>query len=119
MHEQATAATSVVRHRSLRAMLLALAAALVLSAAGCATVGRDFPTAHVTDIRIGQTTQEQVKAMFGSPWRVGVEDGQATWTYGRYYYSASGQKQAKDLVVRFDKQGVVSSYSYSTTDHKE
>lgn len=100
-----------------RALLLALLAVLALAPAGCATVGKDFPADRVGEIRIGTSTEQDIKAMFGSPWRVGVEDGKTTWTYGRYYYSAAGQKQAKDLVVRFDARGVVSSYTYSTTDH--
>lgn len=109
-----------IRHRATwRMMPVAILAVLTLAMAGCATVGQDFPAQHVADIRIGQTTQQDIKQMFGSPWRVGVENGKTTWTYGRYYYSAGGQKQAQDLVVRFDARGVVSSYSYSTTDHKE
>lgn len=92
---------------------------MLLLVTGCATVGQEFPAEHVPDIRIGQTTQQDIKTLFGSPWRVGVENGTPTWTYGRYYYGAGGRQQAQDLVIRFDGRGVVSSYTYSTTDHQE
>ena len=98
-------------------LLLASMAALALLIAGCASVGKEFPADKVPLIRIGQTTQQEVREMFGSPWRVGLEDGKPTWTYGSYYYSAGGQKQAQDLVIRFDDRNRVSSYTYSTTDH--
>jgi hypothetical protein len=45
----------------------------LLLCANCATVGRDFPVARVSDIRIGETTQTQIREMFGAPWRVGTE----------------------------------------------
>ena len=86
---------------------------------GCATVGGDFPTTRVSEIRIGKTTQDEIRTMFGSPWRVGLENGQNTWTYGKYRYGILGNKEARDLVVRFDDRDVVTSYTYSTTGHGE
>lgn len=67
-------------------------------------------------IKIGATTQADIQTMFGPPWRVGIEDGKTTWTYGKYGYSLFSQNTAKDLVVRFDNRGIVSSYSYNTTE---
>jgi hypothetical protein len=100
--------------RSIRA---ALAAGLFLWAGGCATVGHEFPVGRVPEIQIQRTTQEEIRAMFGDPWRVGVDDGQRTWTYGRYRYSLFGQPSTQDLVVRFDDRGVVASYTFNTTEH--
>jgi hypothetical protein len=94
-------------------------AMLVLFAAGCASAGRDFPVARVSDIHIGETTQGDIREMFGSPWRVGIEDGQRTWTYGKYRYSPFGEARTQDLVIRFDEQNVVSSYTFNTTEHQE
>ena len=111
--------TTARRPLTLHLILLALLTSLTLFTTGCATVGQDFPAARVSEIQIGKTTQQDIKAMFGSPWRVGVENGQRTWTYGRYYYSAGGQKHAQDLVVRFDARDVVIAYTYSTTDHDQ
>jgi hypothetical protein len=87
--------------------------------AACASVGREFPSAKVSEIQIGKTTQAQIEAMFGKPWRTGVEDGFVTWTYGKYKYSAFGDAQTKDLVVRFDNNKVVRSYTFNTTADKK
>jgi len=90
--------------------------AALLALAGCATVGREFPVGPVKMIKIGETTQEEIRQMFGEPWRTGIEDGRKTWTYGRYRYSAFGPAQTRDLVVRFGKQGKeVVSYSFNST----
>lgn len=84
---------------------------------GCATVGHDFPDAQVSDITIGKTTQDQIRSIFGSPWRIGIEDGQRTWTYGKYRYKLFGQSSTKDLVVRFNDKNIVVSYTFNTTEH--
>ena len=98
-----------------RAIVLGIAC-LSLFLAACATVGRDFETARVADIKIGKTTQEDIEKMFGKPWRTGIEDGLRTWTYGKYHYSAFGKTSTRDLVVRFDKYNVVASYTFNTTE---
>lgn len=103
----------------IRESLTCFMAAAVLVTASCATVGRDFPDGRVSGIRLNETTRDEIRAMFGPPWRVGVEDGRRTWTYGRYRYSLFGEASTKDLVVRFDTQGMVVSYSYNTTEHGE
>lgn len=102
------------RTRILR--LAVVFAAVAAVAGGCATVGHEFPSSGVSEIRMGQTTQQQVKALFGDPWRTGVEDGRPTWTYGRYRYKLFGETQTKDLIVRFDEQSRVHSYTFSTTE---
>lgn len=95
-----------------------LGMSIVVMTTGCATVGREFPVAYVDSIEKGTTTQEQIRDRFGAPWRVGLEDGQTTWTYGKYRYSLFGEPSTTDLVVRFDSRGVVASYSYSTTEYE-
>ncbi len=101
------------------ALLFGWSATLTLVSVGCATVGRDFPVSHVSEIQMGKTTQDDIRTLFGPPWRVGVEDGQRTWTYGKYRYTMLGQKDAQDLVIRFDDHDVVVSYTFSTTKHEE
>ena len=91
-------------------------ACLPLLLSACATVGRDFPSDRVSQIEIGKTTQADIEKMFGPPWRTGIEDGQPTWTYGKYKYTLAGKTSTRDLVVRFDKNNVVSSYTFSTTE---
>ena len=82
---------------------------------GCMTVGRPFPTHEVRQIETGTTTRDEVKRLFGEPWRTGLEDGESTFTYGHYQYSLFGEGTTRDLVVRFDGHGVVSSYSFNST----
>lgn len=86
---------------------------------GCATVGAKFPVAPVDSIVIGQTTRTDIQRMFGNPWRIGVEDGKTTWTYGHYRYKLFGRAKTRDLVVRFDDGGVVNSYTFNTTEHED
>jgi hypothetical protein len=100
-------------------LMLVLSAILILFLSGCATIGKDFPASKVSEIEIGITTQNEIRAMFGSPWRIGIEDGQRTWTYGNYSYSLFVEKKAKDLVIRFNDKNVVASYTFSTTEHSE
>jgi SmpA/OmlA family protein len=81
---------------------------------GCLTVGRDFPTDKIGQIAIGHTTRDEVHRMFGEPWRTGIEDGRRTWTYGRYKYKLFGETETRDLVIRFDPNGVVASYTFNS-----
>lgn len=91
-------------------------AGVLLITAGCATVGRDFATHKVEEIEVEQTTRSDIEAMFGDPWRTGLEDGKRTWTYARYRWSAFREAETTDLVVRFNEDGTVSSYVYNTTE---
>jgi hypothetical protein len=90
--------------------------AVVLLAGGCASIGSEFPAERVSEIEIGRTTRPEIVEMFGNPWRTGIEDGQVKWTYGRYRVSLFGGGRAKDLALRFDDKGVVTSYSFNTTE---
>jgi hypothetical protein len=98
-------------------LFAAAALLLMLLSAGCATVGYYFPVSQVPRIQIGKTTQDEIRTMFGPPWRTGIEDGKRTWTYGRYNYSLFAETRTQDLVVRFDEFGVVSSYTYNSTNN--
>ena len=98
------------------AVLKITALVVILTLAGCATVGRDFATHNVDEITVGETTRADIQALFGEPWRTGVEDGKRTWTYGKYRWSAFGDAETTDLVVRFNEDGTVSSYVYNTTE---
>ena len=96
----------------MRKLLLCAVAAL---AVGCMTVGEDFAVGKVTHLKLGETSQQDVRQMFGDPWRTGLEDGQRTWTYGYYKYNVLGASQTRDLVIRFDERGVVRSYTFNST----
>lgn len=84
---------------------------------GCATIGRQFPVEQVQHLEIGKTTQAEVQLMFGTPWRTGLEDGKLTWTYGHYKYGLFTRAKTRDLVVRFDDQGRVVSYTFNSTEN--
>ncbi len=82
---------------------------------GCFTVGQEFAGSRVPEIKIGQTKKQDVTDLFGTPWRTGMEDGRTTWTYGIYKYSLFGADDTQDLLIRFDPNGVVRSYTFSST----
>lgn len=96
----------------LRKLSISLIAALSLA---CMTVGEDFAVGKVSHIQIGKTSQSDLRKTFGEPWSVGLEDGQRSWTYGYYKYNLLGASQRRDLVVRFDDQGIVRSYTFNST----
>jgi hypothetical protein len=89
---------------------------LVLLMAGCATVGKNFQSSAVREIEIGTTTTEDISNILGNPWRTGLENGKKTWTYGYYKYRLFGPTDTKDLVITFNKDNTVYSYSFNTTE---
>lgn len=91
--------------------LLPLLCGLLL--AGCVSAGKDFNVRMVRQIELHQTTRAQIEQMFGPPWRTGVEDGRQTWSYGYYKYGVS-DTLSRDLVIRFDPSGRVSSYTFNS-----
>ncbi len=90
--------------------------AAMLASAGCATIGHKFAVENVPKVSIGETTRSDVAKWFGPPWRTGLEDGRETWTYGHYRYSLFGPDVTRDFVVRFDANGKVASYTFSSTE---
>ena len=102
----------------LHALLFLIISMPFIFSSGCATVnvGYDFPDDQVKNIQLGKTSKEEIRTIFGEPWRVGLENGQETWTYGKYRYSGLKETDAKDLVVRFTEKDIVESYTFSTTN---
>jgi len=92
-----------------------LAVTTLVTFAGCARVGYDFNANKVQEIKIGETTQDEIVVMFGQPWRKGIDNGITMWTYGRYTYRLIGQTDTKDLIVKFDDNGKVKSYTFNET----
>jgi outer membrane protein assembly factor BamE (lipoprotein component of BamABCDE complex) len=99
------------------ALCIFICSSLIFSA-GCASfnAGYDFPADQVRNIQLGITSKEEIRNTFGEPWRVGLENGQQTWTYGKYSYRGFKETDAKDLVVRFTEQDIVESYTFSATN---
>ncbi|MDD5462548.1 MAG: outer membrane protein assembly factor BamE [Methylococcales bacterium] len=99
----------------LRKTSFGLILSILLLSSGCASVGHEFPAGQVSTIRIGETTQNDIYTTFGAPWRTGIENGMKTWTYGNYHYSLFNDASTEDLVIKFDKKGVVSAFVFNTT----
>lgn len=86
---------------------------------GCATIGHQFNTESVPQIKIGTTTIDEVKNTFGKPYRKGIDSGDQTWTYVYYKLNLLGSNRTRDLYVTFDKKGIVKSYTYNTNFPEE
>ncbi len=95
---------------------LASLALLTLLAGGCVTMGRDFPTSPVKLIVNGKTTREEIRNTFGQPYQTGIEDGMETWTYYKIKYRGTKETTSKELHITFDKNGVVDSHSFTSTE---
>lgn len=104
--------SSPCRPRRLLAVLAALCLLNLLG--GCATAGKDFNVHLVRQIHLNQTTRSQIEQMFGAPWRTGLEDGKQTWSYGLYKYGI-GDTASRDLVIRFNPNGTVASYTFNSS----
>lgn len=95
---------------------------------GCASVGNNFDSRKITEIKKGETTEADLQKMFGPPNQraVNSESGTSlTWIYsesrvkGETFIPFAGAfvggatSKVKTLVVQLDQQGKVSSYNYS------
>jgi hypothetical protein len=87
----------------------------VILLAGCISIkfGRDFPSPEPTMIVVGKTDKASLERAFGEPYQVGLDSGDQTW---RWFYGqrASNTEMSKDLAVRFNADGTVKSYSFSS-----
>jgi outer membrane protein assembly factor BamE (lipoprotein component of BamABCDE complex) len=82
----------------------------------CATIGKPFDESHVKDLKKGTTTKLQVLEILGLPFKEGVENGLDIWTYFEKENSLFSRDLQKDLVISFDKNNVVKSFRYSSTN---
>jgi len=101
-------------NRLTHSLVIALLSSVLL--AGCATVGKDFATHNVEDIEIGETTRDDIQAMFGDPGAPALRMASAPGPMAKYRYSLFDDAETTDLVVRFNQDGTVSSYVYNTTE---
>jgi len=96
------------------AVLAAPLLAATLSA-GClsATFGREFASPEPRAIVVGKTSKPELQRLFGEPYQVGIDSGDQTWRwfYGRRGWSA---EETKDLSVRFNADGTVKSYAFTS-----
>ncbi|MBL6989969.1 MAG: outer membrane protein assembly factor BamE [Bacteriovoracaceae bacterium] len=88
---------------------------LTLVLSSCATVGNEFSYLGSSSITIDKTTKQDVFKMYGEPFRVGHDNGDMRWTYGLYKYRVFGETETKDLIITFDHDGIVKSYTYNSS----
>lgn len=95
----------------------------MLAACGTVQVGQDFDVrAFETKIERGISTRNQVRAWLGAPTGTGVSVDTGGERFDEWtYYFASGKlpdmagTKVKILQIKFDKQGIVCGYSWSTS----
>jgi len=82
---------------------------------GCISIkfGHEFPSPDAKLIVAGKTDKATLERLFGSPYQVGLDSGDQTW---RWFYGQreSGTELSKDLSVRFNADGTVKSYSFTS-----
>ena len=86
---------------------------------GCVTAGKSFRSDDLSWIVANKTSQGEIQRVLGEPFRVGVDSGSLTWTYGYYRYRLLGETRTKDLVIEFNRDGTVSSYTFNTSFPEE
>lgn len=95
------------------------AAVAAVLLAGCITVGRPFEATELQWLKAGETGKAEVLARLGTPFRIGVDAGDPTWTYGYYRYRVIGETTTKDLVIRWAPDGRVKSFTLNTSFPEE
>jgi outer membrane protein assembly factor BamE (lipoprotein component of BamABCDE complex) len=90
-----------------------LLALTVLS--GCISIkfGREFPSPDAKMLVVGKTDKASLQRFFGEPYQVGLDSGDQTW---RWFYGQreSGTEISKDLTVRFNPDGTVKAYAFTS-----
>ena len=87
---------------------------LFLSLNSCASVGKDFDSGKVNNIKNNLTTQLEIIDWFGVPFKEGTENGDVMWAYQIDKWQAMGQSKSKVLVILFDDQNKVKAYRYDS-----
>jgi hypothetical protein len=82
---------------------------------GCVSVkiGREFPSPDAHWIVTGKSDRWGLQRMLGEPYQVGLENGDPTWRWLYVRRDATGAV-SKDLIVRFNADGVVKSYTFTS-----
>jgi outer membrane protein assembly factor BamE (lipoprotein component of BamABCDE complex) len=101
--------------RSRKPLLLLAAAAATLLACG-ATIGRQYDTTHVHDVKQGEA-KAQITSWFGDPTTTTTMTATAKgcverWKY-TYAHASGGTAHAQVLIVDFDPNGAVCDTAYS------
>jgi hypothetical protein len=102
-------------HRANLSLKISLAAMfLAIFFSGCGTAGKNFDESLYSNIVKGTTTHKEVKAMFGPPFKKGIQNGYPVWTYEYNHVNSFGSDIIKDMIIVFEKNGVVKSHQLMT-----
>jgi outer membrane protein assembly factor BamE (lipoprotein component of BamABCDE complex) len=86
---------------------------VVASACSAFQVGHEFPSPNAAQIKDNVTDKAALVALFGEPYQVGLDNGDQTWRW--FFAQRSGSDTVtKDLTVRFNANGTVKSYSFTS-----
>ena len=88
---------------------------LIMISSACGTVGKKFDESLYANIVKGTTTQKEVRAMFGPPFKKGIQNGDPVWTYEYNHVNTFGSDIIKDMIIVFDKSSVVKSHQLMTS----
>ena len=89
---------------------------IVFNLTGCGTVGNNFNASKAKNIVNGISTQEDIKMMFGKPFKTGVQNGQPIWVYEHNHYRLINDNVSKNLIIVFSPNGVVQSHQFMTSE---
>lgn len=95
------------------AALVSIAVLALVS--GCLSIkfGRDFPSPDRQLIVVGKTDKAALERVFGEPYQIGLDSGDQTWRW--FFGQRDGNSElSKDLTVRFNPDGVVKSYAFTS-----
>ena len=81
---------------------------------GCGSTGKNFNESLYKNIVAGITTHKEIQAMFGTPFKKGVQNGSKVWTYEYNAYNSLDNDITKDMVIVFTPSGVVKSHQMMT-----
>jgi len=99
----------------MRRALVAVPLLMATLSTGCisGTFGREFSSPEPRTIVLGKTDKAELQRLFGEPYQVGIDSGDATWRwfYGRRSWST---EQTKDFSVRWNSDGTVKSYAFTS-----
>ena len=99
----------------MRPALVAIPFLVAALSTGCisGTFGREFPSPELRAIVVGKTDKAEIRRLFGEPYQVGIDSGDATW---RWFFGQRSRstEQTKDFSVRWNSDGTVKSYAFTS-----
>lgn len=96
-------------------------ASFALGLTACASAGKKFDTTHVSDIKKGTQTKNEILAWFGpaqstTPVTQSEQGCVERWIYSYAHSVVGGSTVSEALIVDFDATGKVCDNAYSKTN---